>query len=88
MDRVGALAGKAGDKSTGLRLENLDTDISPNPIVHEITTQATTSREDNSYLPFIGQIGLRDTAAAHVSRMTGDVVHYTGEKNCVITVRE
>ena len=85
VDAMGALAGKAGDKGTGLRLENLDTDIPPNEIVHDITTKAATSKEHSSYLPFIGQLGLRDTAAEHVSRMTGGTVHYSGEQNCAIT---
>lgn len=89
VDRMGDLATKAIqdglDPTTILRLENLDTDIPPDPIVQEITSQAAGTKEDNSYLPFVGQLGLRDAAAAHVARMTGDVVHYSGDKNCVIT---
>lgn len=68
-----------------LRMENLDVDVPPDPVVGEITSQAATSDDDNSYLPLIGQRGLRDAAAAHVSRMTGGKVRYTGEKNCVIS---
>lgn len=89
VDRIGALADKASkdasDKPSGLRLENLDTDVPPDPVVHEITSQAMARKENNSYLPFTGQLGLRDTAASHVSRMTGGVVQYSGDKNCVIT---
>lgn len=93
VDRMGTLAAaqEAEESSTTkpgqgkpLRMENLDTDVPPNPIALEATTAALT-RKDNSYLPFIGQLGLRKAAAAHVSRMTGNVVQYSGEENCVIT---
>jgi aspartate/methionine/tyrosine aminotransferase len=66
-------------------MENLDTDVPPNPVALEATTKALTSKEDNSYLPFVGQLGLRNAAAVHVSRMTGNVAQYSGEENCVIT---
>ncbi|KAM0714999.1 hypothetical protein Q7P37_009464 [Cladosporium fusiforme] len=56
-----------------------------NPVALEATTTALTCKEDNSYLPFIGQLGLRKAAAAHVSQMTGGVEQYSGEENCVIT---
>ena len=86
VDRIGALADQGNsDSRKGLRLENLDVDIPPDPIVREITAQAVANKEDNSYLPFTGQLGLRETAAAHVSRMNGDVVKYSGERNCVIS---
>ena len=83
VDRVGARAAQASNNA--LRLENLDTDIPPDAIVREITARATGSKSENSYLPFIGQLELRDTAAAHVSRMTGGTVKYSGEKSCVIS---
>jgi N-succinyldiaminopimelate aminotransferase len=76
-------AGYRHDKP--LRMENLDTDVPPNPVALEATTRALTSKDDNSYLPFVGQLGLRNAAAAHVSRMTGNVAQYSGEENCVIT---
>ena len=66
-------------------MENLDVDVPPDPIVQTITSEAARNDDDNSYLPFIGQIGLRDTAAAHVSRMTGGTAQYNGQKNCVIS---
>lgn len=81
VDRMGSLA-DAGDRDY-LRLENLDVDIPPDPEAVERTRLAATLDADNSYLPFIGQQGLRDAAAAHVGRMTG--VPYTGEQNCVIS---
>ncbi|KAF2761586.1 PLP-dependent transferase [Pseudovirgaria hyperparasitica] len=96
VDRVGALAAQkeetpvatpdVGKRHTRpLRMENLDTDIPPRSIALETTITAISSREDNSYLPFIGQLGLRKAAASHVSRMTGGVTQYSGENNCVIT---
>lgn len=96
VDRVGALAAQKEESSVTaprvgeqhdrpLRMENLDTDVSPNPIALEVTATAISSKEDNSYLPFIGQLGLRKAAAAHVSRMTGGLTQYSGEENCVIT---
>ncbi|GAB7326335.1 hypothetical protein MBLNU13_g10301t1 [Cladosporium sp. NU13] len=66
-------------------MEDLDTDVPPNPVALEATTKCLASKEDNSYLPFIGQLSLRKAAAAHVSQMTGNVAQYSGEKNCVIT---
>lgn len=96
VDRMGALAarqeassiekpGARDEFDKPLRMENLDTDVPPNPVALEATTKALTSKEDNSYLPFIGQLGLRNAAAAHVSRMTGNIAQYSGEDNCVIT---
>ncbi|KAF2478659.1 aspartate/tyrosine/aromatic aminotransferase [Neohortaea acidophila] len=96
VDRVGALAAQKEESSITapkgreqrdkpLRMENLDTDVPPHPIALEATAKAISSKEDNSYLPFIGQLGLRKAAAAHVSRMTGGVTQYSGEENCVIT---
>ena len=84
VDRMGALASreepssKTGPEGIGqhdkpLRMENLYTDVAPNPVAIEATNKALTSKEDNSYLPFIGQLGLRNPAAAHVSSMTGHV---------------
>lgn len=80
VDRMGALA-DAGTRDL-LRLENLDTDIPPDPEAIERTRRAATLDEDNSYLPFVGQTHLRNAAAAHVSRLSG--VAYSGERNVVI----
>ena len=86
---MGAVADQAGQNAAAkdgwLRMENLDVDVPPDPIVRRITSDAATSDDDNSYLPFIGQAGLRSAAATHDSRMTGGVVQYTGEENCVIS---
>ena len=81
VDCMGAIA-DASDRNF-LRLENLDTDIPPDPAAIERTRQAATNDVDNSYLPFVGQTRLREIAAAHVSRISG--VRYSGERNCVIS---
>lgn len=80
VDRMGAVA----DASAGalLRLENLDVDIPPDPEAVARTREAAGLDDDNSYLPFVGQARLRDTAARHVSALSG--VAYSGERNCIV----
>jgi N-succinyldiaminopimelate aminotransferase len=81
VDRMGSIADASGGDF--LRLENLDVDIPPGQEAIDRTRQAAATDADNSYLPFVGQVRLRDVAAQHVSRMSG--VAYTGERNCVIS---
>jgi aspartate/methionine/tyrosine aminotransferase len=81
VDRMGAVADvAAGDL---LRLENLDVDIPPDPEAIARTQRAAAEDADNSYLPFVGQLRLRDAAARHVSNLSG--VAYSGTRNCVIS---
>lgn len=80
VDRMGAIA-DAGTRGL-LRLENLDTDVAPDPEAIERTRRAASTDDDNSYLPFVGQTHLRNAAAAHVARLSG--VAYAGERNVVI----
>lgn len=80
VDRMGAIA-DAGARDL-LRLENLDTDVAPDPEAIERTRRAASTDDDNSYLPFVGQTHLRNAAAVHVSRVSG--VAYSGERNVVI----
>src|SRR6185503_8529036 len=80
VDRMGAIA-DAGARDL-LRLENLDTDIPPDPEAIERTRRAASTDDDNSYLPFVGQTHLRNAAAAHVTRLSG--IAYSGERNVVI----
>jgi N-succinyldiaminopimelate aminotransferase len=80
VDRMGAIA-DAGTRGL-LRLENLDTDVPPDPEAIARTRRAASADDDNSYLPFVGQTHLRNAAAAHVARLSG--VAYTGERNVVI----
>lgn len=81
VDRMGAIADASGKDF--LRLENLDTDMAPDPEAVARTREAAGQDSDNSYLPFIGQSRLRDVAARHVSALSG--VAYSGARNCVIT---
>lgn len=80
VDRMGAIA-DAGTRDL-LRLENLDTDVPPDPEAIERTRRAASADDDNSYLPFVGQTHLRNAAAAHVARLSG--VAYSGERNVAI----
>jgi len=82
VDRMGSIA-DADPTRDYLRLENLDTDIPPDPAAVERTRQAASLDADNSYLPFVGHARLRAVAAAHVSAISG--VAYSGERNCVIS---
>jgi len=81
VDRMGSIADVSGEDY--LRLENLDVDIPPDPEAVARTREAASTDSDNSYLPFVGQTGLRDAAAAHVSALTGNT--YTGPGNCIIS---
>ncbi len=82
VDRTAAVADAQPDRDY-LRLENLDTDILPDPEALEETRNAVARDAANSYLPFVGKLRLRNAAAAHVSAVSG--VDYSGERNCVIT---
>ncbi|MBS0562706.1 MAG: pyridoxal phosphate-dependent aminotransferase, partial [Proteobacteria bacterium] len=79
VDRMGAMGDAAGRDL--LRLENLDTDIPPDPEAVARTRAAAGEDAANSYLPFVGQDRLRDAAARHVSALSG--VAY-GRENVVI----
>src|SRR5438876_2710737 len=81
VDRIASLADKSGKDF--LRLENLDTDIPPDPEVIARTSEGAARDSDNSYLPFIGHRGLREVVARHVSAMSG--VSYSAERNCIIS---
>jgi hypothetical protein len=70
VDRMGALADATGRRDI-LRFENLDTDVPPPDVAMRITGEAARSDEDNSYLPFVGQVELRRVVAQHVGRLTG-----------------
>ncbi|PTA68746.1 pyridoxal phosphate-dependent aminotransferase [Deinococcus arcticus] len=81
VDRMGSLA-DAHPERDFLRLENLDTDIPPDPQA-VARTQASAERDaDNSYLPFVGQTRLREVVATHAARLSG--VPYTAD-NVIIS---
>ncbi|KAJ9607903.1 hypothetical protein H2200_007982 [Cladophialophora chaetospira] len=85
-DKVKAKADPtSGPKKELLRLENLDVDIPPDALVESITAEAAANDDDNSYLPFLGQIELRNAVAEHVSLIANGAVQYEGETNCVIS---
>lgn len=82
VDQMGSRADALEDPEY-LRLENLDTDILPSRGALAATLEAVRQDKNNSYLPFVGQRNLRETVAAHVSRMTGAV--YSGDANVLIS---
>ncbi len=81
VDRMGSIA-DASDQDF-LRLENLDVDIPPDLEGVIRTQKAVSNDSDNSYLPFLGQVRLREVAAKHVTAMSG--VSYEGSRNCIIS---
>jgi N-succinyldiaminopimelate aminotransferase len=82
VDRMSAIADRS--RKDFLRLENLDVDIALDPEAVAQTHDALSADRNNSYLPFVGQDRLREVAARHVSAMSG--IHYTGSRNCIISV--
>ena len=83
VDKMGNIADSSDKKL--LRLENLDVDIPPDPIVPNITADAAGNDDDNSYLPFLGQLELRNAVVEHVHLLTKGAVNYQAEKNCIIS---
>ncbi len=82
VDRMGDAADALADRAV-LRLENLDTDLRPDPAALEAARLAIGEDDANSYLPFSGSSRLRAAAAAHVSRLSG--VSYDWKESCVIS---
>jgi aspartate/methionine/tyrosine aminotransferase len=74
VDAMGAAADEARDPAI-LRLENLDTDLRP-PEAALAATRASIDDDDaNSYLPFLGQAGLRSAIARHVGALSDQSYH-------------
>ncbi len=82
VDRMGNRA-DALARPEVLRFENLDTDLPPPDVALNFTKSAVGQDRNNSYLPFVGQKGLRRAAAAHVARMSA--MPYDGERNVIIS---
>ncbi len=82
VDAMGARADAAGDPAI-LRLENLDTDLRPPQSALDASIAAIADDDANSYLPFLGQAGLREAVAAHLRRLSGCA--YDPEAECIIT---
>ncbi|HET9779296.1 MAG TPA: pyridoxal phosphate-dependent aminotransferase [Propionibacteriaceae bacterium] len=68
IDRVAAAAGQDPDV---LRLENLDTDVSPHPGVIDATRAAIGRDEANSYLPFTGLDEMKEAVSELIERRGG-----------------
>jgi aspartate/methionine/tyrosine aminotransferase len=83
IDRVAAAA---GDDPEVLRMENLDTDISPPRAAIDATTEALREPASNSWLPFTGRDDLKDAVAAFVERRGGP--RYDGRREIVVTCGE
>ena len=66
-----------------LRFENLDTDLAPPEVALNFTRSAVEQDQNNSYLPFVGQIRLPRAVAAHVARLSG--VPYDADRNVIIS---
>ncbi|MEW5724468.1 MAG: pyridoxal phosphate-dependent aminotransferase, partial [Thermodesulfobacteriota bacterium] len=64
-------------------LENLDTDLRPPREAILATKAAAEDDGANSYLPFLGQHGLRRAVVEHVARLSGRA--YQAERECLIT---
>jgi len=82
VDKVGDAADAVHDPAL-LRLENLDTDLRPPAVALAATRAAIDDDDANSYLPFQGHTGLREAAAAHVSRLARRT--YDPATECVST---
>jgi aspartate/methionine/tyrosine aminotransferase len=68
IDAVAAAAGEAPDV---LRMENLDTDVSPPPPAVAATREAVGTDDANSWLPFTGLPPLREAVAERLQSQTG-----------------
>ena len=82
VDAMGAAADAAQDP-TILRLENLDTDLRPPAEAVAATKQSADRDKDNSYLPFLGRLELREAVTAHLKKLSGQVYHPRQE--CLVT---
>jgi len=86
IDRVAAAADQPARASTDwpvLRMENLDTDLPLPPEAVGVTARSLETPEANSWLPFTGDIHLREAIAAFVAGRTGHP--YDPERELVIT---
>ena len=83
---IDKVAAAAGDDPDVLRLENLDTDLSPPPGVVEATQEAVAQPDSNSWLPFSGRTDLKEAVADHVERRSG--VRYDPASEIVITATD
>ena len=83
IDKVAEAAGSDPDV---LRMENLDTDLSPPPGVIEATREALEQIEYSSWLPFSGRHDLKEAVADHVEDRSG--VRYDPGSEIVIAATD
>lgn len=86
IDQVAAAAeepARASPRWPVLRMENLDTDLPLPPEAIAATVGGLESREANSWLPFTGDLGLREAIADFTADRTGH--RYDPEREIVVT---
>ena len=86
IDRVAAAAdqpARASESWPVLRMENLDTDLPLPPEAIGVTARSLETPEANSWLPFTGDLHLREAIAAFLAGRTGHP--YDPEREIVIT---
>jgi len=85
VERMGDAADLLSDPRV-LRLENLDTDLSPPPEALVATERAIHDDDANSYLPFFGHSKLRRAATDLVARLAGlPAEAYDWRRQCFIS---
>jgi N-succinyldiaminopimelate aminotransferase len=82
VDRASELAEAADDENI-LRMENLDTDLTPSDDIIDETKRAVSAKGVNSYLPYYGKYELRSAAADLVSRLSG--VRFNYKDSTIVT---
>jgi aspartate/methionine/tyrosine aminotransferase len=82
IDRVAAAADEGG--RSVLRMENLDTDLPLPPEAIAATVEGLERPEANSWLPFTGDMALREAIADFTAERTGQ--RYDPEREILITV--
>lgn len=75
VDRSTEMADAADDVNI-LRMENLDTDLTPSDDIIEETKKSVSGKSANSYTPYYGKPELRAASAELVSRLSGVKYNY------------
>jgi aspartate/methionine/tyrosine aminotransferase len=82
VDKMGDAADSLKNRNV-LRLENLDTDLRPPAEAIRRTHGAVDDDDANSYLPFTGQVALREAVIARMKQSTG--IGYDANSECIIS---
>ena len=83
---IDKVAAAAGDDPDVLRMENLDTDLSPPAVALAATRAAIGTDDANSWLPFNGRADLKEAVVRYVARRGGP--DYDPLREVVITCGE